>query len=72
MPQQKAYGEYRKSRKAQEMEEKDHYAHELTPDEEWKAMQFDEDYDKGYRVFDHCHWTGMLFFTISTTNLLIS
>ena len=65
------YDLYRKRIKAQKKEEQP-YAGELTPEEEWEAMQFDEDYDKGYRVFDHCHWTGMFFFTISTTNLLIS
>ena len=68
---QKEYELYRKRIKAQKKEEQP-YAGELTPEEEWEAMQFDEDYDKGYRVFDHCHWTGMFFFTISTTNLLIS
>ena len=65
------YDLYRKRIKAQKKEEQP-YAGELTPEEEWEAMQFDEDYDKGYRVFDHCHWTGMFFFTTSTTNLLIS
>ena len=67
----KEYDLYRKRIKAQKKEEQP-YAGELTPEEELEAMQFDEDYDKGHRVFDHCHWTGMFFFTTSTTNLFFS
>ena len=69
-PNKKEYDLYRKRIKEEKMKkEKQPYAGELSPEEEWEAMQFDEDYDKGHKVFDHCHWTGMFFFTISTTNL---
>ena len=42
----------------------DDYAHEWTSEEIediHNAFGFDEDFQKGHKVYDHCHWTGVYF-----------
>ena len=46
------------------------YAHEWTSEEIENihiSFGFDEDFQKGYKVYDHCHWTGMYFSLVIAT-----